>query len=135
MKTSLSVDLLLYGGMLLGLGVLAQHWSVQAVTAAQWVGCTGGVVSGLLGVLGLRGCPVRRWSIVAMAVLSLVLLAQTVTGWVAVRAEVEAASTAALVQTVLWVFAAVQLLNLIQDKERFPFNANREQHDVNNERR
>lgn len=121
MKTSLAVDLVLYGAMLVGLSILAHRLSPHGVTTTLWVGITGGASSVLLGGLGLRGYPVRRWAIGAMAILSIVLLAQTVFGWLAVKAGVESAKSAALILTVLSVFAVGQLVNLIQNRSGLPF--------------
>jgi len=129
MNTSLSVDLLLYGGMLFGLSILAHHLSPHVVATTLWVSIVGGTLCALFGVFGLRGYHVRRWAIGAMAILSIVLLAQTVFGWLAVKAGVEAAKSAALILTVLWVFAIGQLVNLIQNKSSLPFNDDQEHHD------
>jgi hypothetical protein len=101
MNTSLSVDLLLYGGMLLGLSLIAHHLSPHCAATTLWVGLAGGVLSALLGVLGLRGYPVRRWAIVAMTVLALVLLVQAVIVWLAPTEAVEAVKPASLILTLV----------------------------------
>ena len=121
MNRSLSVDLILHGGMLLGLSILAHNLSPHAAAITLWAGIAGGVVSALLGVLGLRGCPIRRWSIAAMTVLSIVLFAQAVTSWLALKAGVKDAKSAALILTLLCVVAFGQLVNLIQNRSGLPF--------------
>jgi len=123
MSTSLSVDLLLYGVLLIGLSTFAHRLSPQAAPTTLWVGIAGGLLTALLGVLGLRGYALRRWAIVVVAVLSIVLLAQAVTGWLSVKAGVEAANQAALILTVLWGFAVGQLMNLVQNRKGLPFDA------------
>jgi hypothetical protein len=129
MSTSLSVDLLLYGGLLTGFSALAYCLSPQAAPTTLWVGIPGGLLAALLGVLGLRGHALRRWAIVVMAVLSIALLAQAVTGWRAFKAGVEAANQVALILIVLWGFAVVQLMNLIQDRQGLLFDAGPKSHD------
>ena len=133
MKTSLSADLLLYGVMLLGLSMLAHHLSPHGVATTLWVGITGGASSALLGVLGLCGYTVRRWAIAAMAILSIVLLAQAVIGWLAVKAGVEAAKSGALILSLLLVFAVGQLVNLIQKWRGLLVSEDRNDRDLKNE--
>lgn len=116
MNTSLCVDLLLYGGMLLGLSIVAHHLSPHCAATTLWVGIAGGVLSAILGVLGLRGYPLRRCAIGAMTILSLVLLVQAVSAWLAIREDVEGVKAASLIPTLLWAFAVGQLVNLIQNR-------------------
>jgi hypothetical protein len=126
MNTSLSVDLLLYGITLIGLSVLAHHFSFQVAAATLWVGIAGGALSVFFGVLGLRRYPVRLWAIMTMAVLSIILFGQVVVGWLAVKAGVETAKSAALILTVLCVLAVGQWVNLVQGGRGLPFNADTE---------
>src|SRR5688572_29162693 len=112
MNKSLSVDLILYGGILLGLSILVHHFYPNAAATTLWIGIGGGALSALLGVLGLRGYPVRRWSIAAMIILSIVLFAQAVASWLASKPGVKDAKSGALILTLLSVFAVGQLVNL-----------------------
>ena len=123
MNKSLSVDSFLYGGMVLGLSILVHHFCPNAAATTLWFGIPGGALCALLGVLGLRGYPVRRWALATMTILSIVLVAQAIIGWLAVKAGVEAAKSAAMVLTLLWVFAVGQLANLIQNRSGLPFDA------------
>ena len=56
----------------------------------------------------------------AMAILSIVLIAQTVVAWLAVKAGVEAAKALAILLTVLSGLAVGQLANLIQNRSGSP---------------
>jgi hypothetical protein len=123
MNTSLSVDSLIYAVLLPGMSFLAHHLSPHAAGTTLWVGIAGGVLSAVLGVIGLQGYPIRRWAIVAMTVLSIVLLEQTVTAWLTVRGGVEAIKSVALILTVLLVLAVGQLVNLIQNRSGLLFKA------------
>jgi hypothetical protein len=133
MNKSLSVDLLLYGGMLIGLSILAHHLFPNGVATTLWIDIAGGATSVLLGGLGLRGYSVRRWAIGVMVILSIVLLAQTVSGWLAVKAGVEAAKSAAMIPSLLFVFGIGQLANLIQNRSGLPFSADKKPRDPTNE--
>ena len=115
--------------MLLGLSILAQRFVPHAAAMTLWVGIVGAVLCALLGVLGLCRYPVRRWAILTMTILSIVLLPQTVIGWLAVKAGVEAAKSAAMVLTILWVFAVGQLVNLIQNRNGLAHNADTKDRD------
>ena len=129
MNTSLSVDLLLYAGMLIGLSIAAHFFSPHCAATMLPVGVAGGALSALLGVLGLLGRPLRRWAIVGMTVLSLVLLAQAVSTWLAIGEGVEAVKPASLIPTLLWVFAVGQLVNLIQNRSGLLLDSSKEDHD------
>lgn len=123
MSTSLSVDLVLYAFMLVGLSILAHHTFPHCDAATLWVGIAGGVLAALLGVFGLRGYPLRRWAIAAITVLSLVLLVQAVSTWLAMKAGVESVKPASLIPTLVCVFAVGQLVNLIQNRSGLLFTS------------
>jgi hypothetical protein len=131
MNRSLSVDLLLYGGMLFGLSIVAHNLFPLATTL--WIDIAGGVISALLGILGLLGGAVRRWATVVLTVLSIALFPQSVIGWLAVKADVEAAKPVAVILTVLWVLAVGQLLNLIQNQHNLLFGPDIENHGPGND--
>jgi hypothetical protein len=129
MNRSLYVDLLFYGGILLGLSILAYRLSSNTAATLLWLGIGGGVVSASLGVLGLRGYHVRRWAILAMTILSIALGAQSVIGWLAVRGSVEATQSTAMLLTVLLVLTVGQLVNLIQNRRDSLFRDDGEHRD------
>lgn len=129
MNTSLSVDFVLYAFMLVGLSMLAHHYAPHCAATTLPVGIAGGVLSALLGVLGLLGYLLRRWAIVAMTVLTLVLLAQAVSTWLTIKEGVEAVNPASLIPTLLGVFAMVQLVNLIQNRSGLLVDSSKENHD------
>lgn len=131
MSTGHSVDLLLYSFMLLGLSIVAHHLSPHCDAATLWVGIAGGVLSALLGVLGVSGYPVRRGALVAMTILSLVLLVQAISGWMAIQAGVAAVQPVSLIPTLLGVFAVGQLVNLIRNRSGLPLEANEGDHGSN----
>jgi hypothetical protein len=128
MRTSLSVDLVLYAFMLVGLSILARHSSPHCDASTLWVGITGGVLAALLGIFGLRGYPLRRWAIRVITILSLVLLVQAVNGWLAIWEGVAAVQPASLIPTLLWVLCVGQLVNLIQNRSGLFFDANEGDH-------
>ena len=128
MSTSRSVDFVLYAFMLVGLSLLAHHYAPHCAATTLPVGIAGGVLSALLGVLGLLGYPLRQWPIVAMTVLSLVLLAQAVSAWLAIKQGVEEVKPASLIPTLLWLFAVVHLVNLIQNRSGLIVDSSKENH-------
>ena len=129
MNTNLSVDLLLYGGLLLGLSIVTHQLSPHCAATTLWVGIAGGALSALLAVLGLLGYPVRRWAIVAMTVLSVVLLVQAIRSWLAVEEGAEAVKPVSLIPTLLCVFAVGQLVNLIQNRRGLYLDSSERDHD------
>jgi hypothetical protein len=120
MKSSLSLDLVVYGVILVTLSVVAHLFRSEAQITPLWIGTAGGVLSTFTGALGLRGRIVRPWAIALMVILSVALLVPAVSGWLAVKAGGEIARCA-LIQTLLWVFAVGQLANLIQNRNNVLF--------------
>ena len=129
MNTSLSVDFVLYAFMLVGLSLLAHHYAPHCAATTLPVGIAGGVLSALLGVLGLLGYLLRRRAIVAMTVLSVVLLAQAVSAWLAIKQGVEEVKPASLIPTFLGVFAVVQLVTLVQNRSGLFVDCRKGNHD------
>jgi len=118
MNVVLSLDLILYGLILAGLSVLAHCLAPDLVHTTLITGVAGGVLTSLWGVLGLRGFRRRVLPTVTLGVLAVVLLAQTVNAWSAMKTGVPAAKPVAVILTVLAVFAIGQLVNLVQAGRR-----------------
>lgn len=120
MNTDLDLDLVIYGLLLAGLGVLAQRLAPEFGTATLVIGLAGGVLIGLFGVLGLRRLrtPRRRAGPVAMlSVVSIALMVQAIRAWLAVRAGVEAVKPVAVILTVLLVFGIGLLFNHVNTSQ------------------
>ena len=115
MKTNLDFDLILYGVMLAGLGVLA-NWI--APDAGYWVlitGIAGGVAAVFWGVLGLRGFRRRICPISTLMVVDIVLLIQTVSAWLQVKGGKGVFKPVAGILTLLLGFGIGQLVNFMQE--------------------
>jgi hypothetical protein len=120
MSRGLSVDLVLYAFMLVGLSIVAQRFSPHGVATILPVGLAGGLLAALLGLFGLLGRLQRRRAIVAITVLSLVLLAQAFGTWLAIWQGGAPVKPASLIPTLLWLSSVGQLLNLIQSRSDPP---------------
>lgn len=118
MNVNLHFDLLLYGVMLAGLGVLAHRLAPDSGYATLITGITGGVLVVFWGVLGLRGFHRRIWPIGTLIVLDMVLLVQAITAWLAIKNGTEALKPVALILTLLLAFGIGQLVNLLQGRSR-----------------
>jgi len=118
MNVSLDFDLLLYGVMLVGLGVLAHRLAPDFGTATMITGIAGGVLAAFWGVLGLRGFRQRIWPIGTLVVLDIVLLVQAITAWLAIKGGTEAVKPVALILTLLLAFGIGQLVNFLQGSNR-----------------
>lgn len=123
MNFSLSLDLLIYGAMLIGFSVFT-HRQVPDVGATTLIAAlVGGVLSVFWGGLGLAGFRGRAGAIVTMADLAAVLFALAVKAWIAVNAGVQTLKLVALILTLLPIFAIGQLTNLRQAGHRSPANS------------
>lgn len=114
MNFSLSLDLLLYGLMLVGLSLVAHRIAPDFAGTTLTIGVAGGVFTMLWGVLGLRGFRQRAWPIVTLTIVAVLLLVQAVKAWLALRAGGEALKPVAVILSVLVMFAIGQLMNLAQ---------------------
>jgi hypothetical protein len=122
MDMNLSLDLLLYGVMLIGFSELALHQVPDLVGVMPIAGLVGGVLSLFWGVRGLLGFRGSAGATVTLAVLAVVLLALAVNAWLGVGAGVEISKLVATILTVLVVFAVGQLANFTRSGRRPPPN-------------
>jgi len=120
MDINLSLDLVLYGVMLIGFSALASRKVLDVGDATLITSLVGGVISVFWGVRGLLGFRVRAGATVTLAVMAVLLLALTVNAWLAVGAGVETLKLASMILTVLLVFAIGQLANFMQAGRRSP---------------
>lgn len=117
MKLDIDLDQVIYGVLLVGLGLLAHGLAPELGWATLVTGSVGGVLIGLDGVLGLRGLrtPQRRvCPVILLAIVSITLMVEAVLAWQAVRAGTDAARPVAVILTVLLVFGLGQLLNRVK---------------------
>jgi hypothetical protein len=118
MNVNLDFDLLLYGVMLAGFGVLAHRLAPDFGNAILFTGIAGGLASVLWGVLGLRGFQRRIWPISTLIVLVILLLIQTVGAWLKIKNGNDAVKPVAMILTLLLAFGIGQLLNFWQERSR-----------------
>jgi hypothetical protein len=85
MSRTLSIDLLAYALFLTGLSVLAQRLAPAFGMTSVITGIVGGALLASCAVLAIRGHPRQRWALLTLVVLAVVLLAQAVSAWIAVR--------------------------------------------------
>jgi hypothetical protein len=117
-NTNLDFDLILYGAMLAGLGVLAQRLAPEFGYSTLITGGAGGGIAVILGVLRLRGWRHQIWPIVTLILLDIALLFQAVKAWLAIKAGATLLKPVAIILTVLLVFGVGQLVNFIQENRR-----------------
>jgi len=118
MNVNLDFDLLLYGVMLAGFGVVAHRLVPDFGYATLITGIAGGVLVVFWGVLGLRGFRRRIWPIGTLVVLDIMLLVQSVIVWRAIKGGVVVLKPVALISTLLLAFGIGQLLNFLQECRR-----------------
>lgn len=118
MNVNLDFDLLLYGVMLVALGVLAHQLAPGFGYAAMTTGIAGGVAAGFWGVAGLRGFRRRLWPIGTLVVLDVVLLIQVGRAWLEIKGGNDAFKPVALILTLLMAIGVGQLVNFVQGRSR-----------------
>jgi hypothetical protein len=118
MNRGLDVDLILYGVMVAGLGVVAHRSAPDAGYSVLIAGIVGGVAAVFWGVLGLRGFRRRIWPISTLMIVDLVLLVQAVRAWLAVNEGQDAFKLVAAILTLLLVLGIGQLVNFMQGRNR-----------------
>ena len=118
MNRELDIDLILYGVMLVGLGVVAHRCGPDAGYAVLITGIAGGVAAVLWGVLGLCGFRRRIWPVGTLMVVDIVLLIETVRAWVEVKGGNGAFKLVAAILTLLLAFGIGQLVNLERGRRR-----------------
>jgi hypothetical protein len=118
MNVNLDFDLILYGVILVGLGVFAHQSAPDAGHAVLITGIAGGSASVFWGVLGLRGFRRRIWPISTLLVVAVVLLMQAVRAWLQIKDGNETYKLVAVSLTLLFVFDIGQLVNFLQERNR-----------------
>jgi hypothetical protein len=118
MNVNLDFDLLLYGVMLTGFGVLGHRFAPDFSNAILITGIAGGLASVLWGVLGLRGFRRRIWPISTLIVGDIALLIQAVRAWLEIKSGNDAFKPVAMILTLLLAFGIGQLVNFLQERRR-----------------
>lgn len=118
MNRGLNVDLILYGVMLAGLGVVAHRSAPDVGYSLLITGIAGGFAAMLWGVLGLRGFRRRIWPISTLMIVDLVLLVEAVSAWLEVKEGQDAFKLVAAILTLLLVLGIGQLVNFAQARSR-----------------
>jgi uncharacterized membrane protein (UPF0136 family) len=116
MSRTLSIDLLAYALILPGLSVLAQRMAPAFGMTSVITGIVGGALLASCAVLAIRGQPRQRWALLTLVVLAVVLLAQAVSAWLAVRGGAVEAKPVAMIRTLLLLFTLVQAYNISDEK-------------------
>ena len=114
MNVSLSLDLLLYGLMVVGLNLVAHRIAPDFAGATLTLVIAGGLFIMFWGVLGLRGFRRRAWPIGTVLIVAVLLLVQAVKAWFAMQAGVVGLKPVAAILFLLLVLAIGQLVNLAQ---------------------
>jgi len=115
MNTDLDFDLVLYGGILLGVGALAHRIAPGVEHAVLISGVGGGAAAMFWGVLGLRGFRRRIWPISTLIVLDLVLLVGAGGAWLQMKNGNEGLKKLAVILTVLLVLGMGQLAGYLRE--------------------
>ena len=118
MNVNLDFDLLLYGVMLAGFGVLAHRLAPDFGNAILITGIAGGLASVFWGVLGLRGFRWRIWPISTLILVDILLLIQAVIAWLEIKSGNDAFKPVAMTLTLLLAFGIGQLVNFLQGRSR-----------------
>ncbi|MBE0541838.1 MAG: hypothetical protein IH623_10670 [Verrucomicrobia bacterium] len=118
MNVNIHFDLVLYGMILAGLGVLAHRLAPDFGYATLITGIAGGSASVFWGVLGLRGFRRRIWPISTLLVVAVLLLMQAVRAWLQIKRGDETFKPVAVILTVLLAFGIGQLVNLAKATDR-----------------
>jgi hypothetical protein len=121
MNVSLSVDLILYGAMLIGVGYFATRFPPEVGVVTTVTGFVGSILCLWWGILGLRGRRSRVGPIVTLLVLAVALLTLVIKQFVAIRAGMNTSKTLLLLEFVLLVFAVGQLINIFQRRDEGMF--------------
>ncbi len=117
MNESVDVDLLIFGILLVGLGVVAHRLAPESGGVTLIIGITGGAASVTCGVLRLRRLCRRIWPIGTLAAVVVALSVQVIRAWLKVNAGTNELKPVAVILTVLLVFGIGQLVNVARTKD------------------
>jgi len=120
MNRPLAFEFILYGLFLAGVSLAVQHKAPDFGQVTLVTGIAGGALSILWGVLVLCGYRRRWWMTLALAAVTLALLSQSVTAWMAPVRDGDASPMrmVAVWVTVLLVFSFSLLMNVIHGQGR-----------------
>jgi hypothetical protein len=118
MNANLDFDLLLYGMMLAGFGVLAHRLAPDCGNGILIAGIAGGLASVFWGVLGLRGFRRRIWPVSTLIVVDILVLIQAVRAWLEIKGGNDAFKPVAMILTLLLAFGIGQMVNFLQEGRR-----------------
>lgn len=113
------VDLLLYGIVLMALGLLAHKLNPELGHAILIVGVMGGALNCLWGVLGLRGLRCRIGPIGTLVIVNVALVVQWIRGWAAIRSGADTLKPTLIIVSVLLVFGIGQLIGFLSRRNGF----------------
>lgn len=86
MNVSFSLDLLLYGLMVIGLNWVAYRIAPDLAGVTLTLAVTGGFFIVFWGVLGMRGFRRRSWPIATLMIVAILLILESVKAWFAIKA-------------------------------------------------
>lgn len=113
-----AADLVLYGVLLIGLSLTAQHMQQAFPRLALVTGVVGGGLCILWGILGRRGARCDLAAIMTLAAVACVLARQAVQFWVTSTEGGSEGRMVAAMMTVLAVLCLGVLANLVRERKR-----------------
>lgn len=120
MDKNQSIDLLVYGLMVVGLNLVAHRIAPGFAGATLILLIAVGVLIMLLSVLGLRGFRRRSWPIVTLIVAAGLLLVLAARAWFAVKSGVDGMKPVAAILSLLLLFAVMQLVTFARPERHLP---------------
>lgn len=119
MNFNLSLDLVVYGLVLIGLSFVAKYLEPKLAGASLVVGITGGALCSICGICGLRGFGKRFYPIGMLLLLAIFLGAQAVVAWLK-KASEQSDERLAIIFIIATVLTAGQLINILKGENRNP---------------
>ncbi len=106
LKTSLALSLIVLGLVYIGFSFLIQHLLSDIARASFLTGLLGGVLCVFWGIQGYLGFRARGWAILTLAVVSFIMLSQTVTAWLGAGAP----AFASILITLMFILSIALLI-------------------------
>lgn len=125
MSVNQSLDLFVYGLVIIGLNVVAYQMGPDFAGGTVVPMVALGIVLMLLGWAGLRGTPRVSWSLTALLLVTALLLAQTARAWWAVKSGVPGMKPMAAIFSLLLLFAILQLVDFPRSERKVRERSNR----------